>query len=74
MGQMSILSAERRLRRRSARKVSRVLHIGSTVAADGAARTYVVTGQVFFASSERFVSAFDFREVLERVLGNPLAP
>ena len=50
-----------------ARKVSRVLHIGSTVEAHGAARTYVVTGQVFFASSERFVSAFDFREVLERV-------
>lgn len=50
-----------------ARKVSRVLHVGSHAHADGTARTYVVTGQVFFASAERFVSAFDVREVLERV-------
>ncbi|NYZ61738.1 SulP family inorganic anion transporter [Luteimonas deserti] len=50
-----------------ARKVSRVLHVGSHAHEDGTARTYVVTGQVFFASAERFVSAFDVREALERV-------
>ncbi|MFZ2236427.1 MAG: SulP family inorganic anion transporter [Dokdonella sp.] len=50
-----------------ARKVGRVLHIGSTASDDGAAREYVVTGQVFFASADTFVSAFDFREVLQRV-------
>lgn len=50
-----------------ARKVGRVLHIDSTVSADGSARTYVVTGQVFFASAESFVAGFDFREVLQRV-------
>lgn len=32
-----------------------------------AARRYVVTGQVFFASANAFVDAFDFREVLETV-------
>jgi sulfate permease, SulP family len=50
-----------------ARKVGRVLHVASTAADDGKARCYVVTGQVFFASAESFVAAFDFREVLERV-------
>jgi sulfate permease, SulP family len=50
-----------------ARKVGRVLHIDSTASADGSARTYVVTGQVFFASAEGFVAGFDFREVLQRV-------
>lgn len=50
-----------------ARKVSRVLHIGSTADADSRTRTYNVTGQVFFASADSFVSAFDFKEVLQRV-------
>ena len=50
-----------------ARKVGRVLHIGSAASEDGAAREYVVTGQVFFASADAFVSAFDFREVVQRV-------
>ena len=27
----------------------------------------MVTGQVFFASAEQFINAFDFREVIERV-------
>jgi SulP family sulfate permease len=30
-------------------------------------RTYTVTGQIFFASAEAFVEAFDFREAVERV-------
>lgn len=50
-----------------ARKVGRVLHVESTSLDDGAARAYTVTGQVFFASAEAFVAAFDFREVLRRV-------
>ena len=50
-----------------ARKVGRVLHVGSTATNDGDARVYTATGQVFFASAETFVAAFDFREVLERV-------
>ncbi len=51
-----------------ARKVGQVLHVDSTVNADGSERTYAVTGQVFFASANDFVSRFDFREVLERVV------
>lgn len=30
-------------------------------------RTYRVKGQVFFASSEKFMESFDFKEVLGRV-------
>jgi SulP family sulfate permease len=30
-------------------------------------RAYTVTGQVFFASAERFVNAFDYKEVIEKV-------
>ncbi|GAB3337581.1 SulP family inorganic anion transporter [Marilutibacter aestuarii] len=51
-----------------ARKVGRVLHVGSNASGDGRERTYVVTGQVFFASSEQFVAAFDFKEALDRVV------
>jgi len=51
-----------------ARKVGRVLHVGSTAGEDGTSRTYVVTGQVFFASANDFVAAFDFKEVLESVI------
>ncbi len=50
-----------------ASKVGRVLHIGSMSEDEGRQRTYRVTGQVFFASAESFVGAFDFKEVIERV-------
>ena len=50
-----------------ARKVGRVLHVGSVSAEDGTARHYTVTGQVFFASAETFVAGFDFKDVLQRV-------
>jgi SulP family sulfate permease len=50
-----------------ARKVGRVLHIGSDSQDEGKARTYTVTGQVFFASADAFAAGFDFKEVLERV-------
>lgn len=51
-----------------ARKVGQVLHIDSAPGADGSSRRYAVTGQVFFASADRFVAGFDFRETLERVV------
>jgi SulP family sulfate permease len=51
-----------------ARKVGRVLHIGSVAGDDGNARTYTVTGQVFFASADAFAAGFDFREVVQRVV------
>ncbi|MDT8410595.1 MAG: SulP family inorganic anion transporter [Wenzhouxiangellaceae bacterium] len=50
-----------------ARKVSQVLVVGKHLEDEGATRSYTVTGQVFFASSNRFLSEFDFREVVEKV-------
>jgi len=50
-----------------AHKVGRILRVASRTEDEGRARTYIVTGQVFFASSERFVNAFDYKEVIEKV-------
>ncbi|WP_206171476.1 SulP family inorganic anion transporter [Thiorhodococcus mannitoliphagus] len=50
-----------------ANKVGKVLYVGSLSMDEGRLRAYVVTGQVFFASADRFVGAFDFKEVIERV-------
>lgn len=50
-----------------ARKVGRVLHVGSTPLNEGRARPYVVTGQVFFASADSFTAGFDFKEAVEQV-------
>lgn len=49
-----------------AHKVGRVLRIDRS-SDDKGQRIYSVVGQVFFASSEAFVGAFDFREVVENV-------
>lgn len=51
-----------------AHKVGMVLHIGSKAEDEGRTRRYRVFGQVFFASADRFVAAFDFKEVIERVV------
>lgn len=50
-----------------AHKVGRVLRIDRNRDAEGRVRSYSVVGQVFFASSEAFVAAFDFKEVIEKV-------
>ncbi len=50
-----------------AHKVGQVLYVGSQSEDEGSVRSYRVIGQVFFASAERFVAAFDFKEVIERV-------
>lgn len=46
-----------------AQKVSRILNVSSTSEDDGRTRRYHVSGQVFFASSERLVHAFDYDEI-----------
>jgi sulfate permease, SulP family len=51
-----------------AHKVSQFLAVTSQRAADTSHRTYTVYGQVFFASANTFTKAFDFKEVLERVM------
>jgi len=48
-------------------KVSRLFHVRSEPSPDGTARTYHVDGEIFFASTESFIKAFDFSEPLKRV-------
>ncbi|EED32637.1 sulphate transporter [gamma proteobacterium NOR5-3] len=50
-----------------AHKVGQILYLRSMVDDDGRSRTYRVFGQVFFASADRFIAAFDYQEVIERV-------
>ncbi|HEX2102007.1 MAG TPA: STAS domain-containing protein, partial [Candidatus Synoicihabitans sp.] len=50
-----------------ARKVAQLVDIQSARSADGTTRTYVVRGQLFFASADTFSAALDFREVVEKV-------
>ncbi len=48
-------------------KISQIFRVTSSLSADGHERTYTVYGQVFFATAEDFIAAFDLREVVERV-------
>ncbi len=50
-----------------AHKVGQILRVGSLAEDEGRQRTYQITGQVFFATADRFVNAFDFKEVIELV-------
>lgn len=50
-----------------AHKVGLVLFVGSKSEDEGRVRSYRVVGQVFFASAERFIGYFDFKEVIEKV-------
>ena len=50
-----------------AHKVGKVLHVGSKSEDEGRVRSYRVIGQVFFASADRFIGSFDFKEVIEKV-------
>jgi SulP family sulfate permease len=50
-----------------AHKVGRVLRVDRSLSEDGRTRTYGVVGQVFFASSEALIAAFDFKEVVDTV-------
>jgi SulP family sulfate permease len=45
-----------------ARKVAKVFFVDSSLDPAKATRTYVVSGQIFFATAEAFHDAFDFRE------------
>ena len=50
-----------------ARKISQISNVSSTLSEDGTARTYLVAGELFFVSSQDFVTSFDTKEALERV-------
>jgi SulP family sulfate permease len=50
-----------------AHKVGQILRVASRTEDEGRVRTYTITGQVFFASAERFINTFDYKEVIEKV-------
>ncbi|MBV4396535.1 SulP family inorganic anion transporter [Advenella alkanexedens] len=51
-----------------ANKIERYMSVQSTLDDTGNTRTYVIKGQVFFSSAEKFTAAFDFREALSNVV------
>ncbi|MFW5833534.1 MAG: SulP family inorganic anion transporter [Pseudomonadota bacterium] len=48
-------------------KIAQIFRVRSVLSEDRRQRTYLVEGQLFFASSEDFLAAFDFREALDKV-------
>ncbi len=48
-------------------KVSQIFRVTTALSEDGKHRRYLVEGQIFFASAEDFLAAFDFDEILESV-------
>ena len=53
-----------------ANKVAQFKYVKSTLSEDGNVRNYTVVGQVFFASADKFVEFFDFKEAVEKVVIN----
>ena len=50
-----------------AHKVGQILRVRSQSEDEGCTRTYTISGQVFFASAERFTQSFDYKEVIDKV-------
>ena len=51
-----------------AAKISQLFRVTTTISPDGRVRTYKIEGQLFYASVEDFMNAFDFKEALDRVI------
>ncbi|MFZ3154072.1 SulP family inorganic anion transporter [Pseudomonas sp.] len=51
-----------------ANKIGHFLYINSETDSEGSQRSYKVVGQVFFASADKFVAAFDFKEAVAKVV------
>ncbi len=49
-------------------KIGQLFGVTSTVSDDGRRRVYIIRGQVFFASADQFIDAFDFDEALDEVV------
>lgn len=49
-------------------KISQIFLVTSEITEDGTCRTYLVEGQLFFASADQFTAAFDFKEALDKVI------
>lgn len=50
-----------------ATKVGRLVQVTSRLEDGGQLRHYTVQGQIFFASADRFIKSFDFKEAIETV-------
>ncbi|WP_412506242.1 SulP family inorganic anion transporter [Roseovarius sp. SYSU LYC5161] len=48
-------------------KIAQLFRVRTEITADGTHRTYFVEGQLFFASAEDFMTAFDFKEAPDHV-------
>lgn len=48
-------------------KIAQIFRVTSSLSENGHHRTYVVEGQVFFASADSFTAAFDFKEAIEKI-------
>jgi SulP family sulfate permease len=49
-------------------RISRAFSVSTSLSDDGNTRTYSVDGQLFYASSEDFMRAFDFKEAVDTVI------
>jgi SulP family sulfate permease len=48
-------------------KIAQIFRVTTSISKDGRHRTYTVEGQLFFASCDDFMKAFDFKEAAENV-------
>ncbi len=48
-------------------KVAQIFRVTSTLSQDGSRRDYLIEGQLFFASAEDFLAAFDFSEPITAI-------
>jgi SulP family sulfate permease len=51
-----------------AAQIAQIFRVRSELSADGRSRRYIVQGQLFYASVEEFLAAFDYREALDEVI------
>ena len=51
-----------------ANKVGQYKYVISKLSEDGRTRSYRVVGQVFFASADKFIEFFDFKEAVDKVM------
>ncbi|NVK40409.1 MAG: SulP family inorganic anion transporter [Oceanospirillaceae bacterium] len=51
-----------------ASKVGHYMRVDASIDDKGLVREYKVAGQVFFASADKFIAAFDFKEVVDKVV------
>jgi SulP family sulfate permease len=51
-----------------ANKVAQYKYVISELSEDGRTRTYHVIGQVFFASADKLIECFDFKEAIDKVV------